>query len=71
MIADDEADIGDVAKVLLGHQRDLALVDENARRDFRTGRGAIDSPQNAPGAETTNVAMRIAASQRMSRIQMY
>ncbi len=34
LVADHEADIGDVAKVLLAHQGDFAGMDEHAWRDF-------------------------------------
>ena len=40
LVADHEADIGDVAEVLFAHERDLALMDEHARRDFLDGQGS-------------------------------
>ena len=34
LVADHEADIGDVAQILFAHQGDFAGMDEHARRDF-------------------------------------
>ena len=34
LVADHEADIGDIAQILFAHQGDFAGMDEHARRDF-------------------------------------
>ena len=40
LVADDEADIGDIAQVLFAHEGDFAGMDEHARRDFLDGQGS-------------------------------
>ena len=78
VVADHETDVGDVAEVLFAHERDFALMDEDARRDFLHRQGGRTAPQNAPCGENARMATRRAPmSQRMfqfcisSRPQIY